>query len=81
MTNAIVEINLHGLRQDEAQLALDEALRRADGSVYRIRVIHGYTRGTALRDMILSEYRWHERVVRIEAGPNRGQTDLILREY
>lgn len=81
MTNAIIEVNLHGCRLDEAQQIIDDALRKADGSVYRVRVIHGYHRGTAIRDMILSEYRWHERVVRIEAGPNRGQTDLILREY
>ena len=81
MTSAIIELNLHGYRLEEAQQILDDALRRAESSVYRIRVIHGYTRGTAIRDMILSEYRWHERVVRIEAGLNRGQTDLILREY
>lgn len=81
MTSAFVELNLHGARLDEAREKIDEALFSADAGVYRIRVIHGFHRGTAIRDMILSEYRWHEKVVRIEAGDNRGQTDLILREY
>ncbi len=81
MNSAFIELDLHGVRTEEAQQRIDEALRNADNSVYRLRIVHGYRRGTALRDMILSEYRWHEKVVRIEAGDNRGQTDLILREY
>ena len=81
MTSAIIEVDLHGCRLDEAQEIIDDALRKADMSVYRIRVIHGYNNGTAIRDMILSEYRWHMKVIRIASGPNRGQTDLILREY
>jgi len=55
-------------------------LKRA-GGVYRIRVIHGYTRGTALRDFIRSRYRHHPKVLRVEAGLNPGATDLVLREY
>ena len=47
----------------------------------RIRVIHGYTRGTALRDFIRSRYRHHPKVLRVEAGLNPGATDLVLREY
>ena len=81
MTGAFIELDLHGARTDEAQKLIDEALQNGDASVYRLRIIHGFHRGTAIRDMILAEYRWHERVVRIEAGDNRGQTDLILREF
>ena len=81
MTGAFIELDLHGARTDEAQKLIDETLQNSDASVYRLRIIHGFHRGTAIRDMILTEYRWHERVVRIEAGDNRGQTDLILREF
>ena len=81
MTGAFIELDLHGARTDEAQRLIDETLQNSDASVYRLRIIHGFHRGTAIRDMILTEYRWHERVVRIEAGDNRGQTDLILREF
>ena len=81
MMNAIIEVDLHGLNVREAQEALDEALRNADQTVYRVRAVHGFNNGTALRDMIRVEYRWHMKVLRICPGPNRGQTDLVLREY
>ena len=81
MTSAIIEVDLHGLNLDEARDQIDAALRAADLSVYRVRVIHGFNNGTAIRDMIYQEYRWHMKVIRIAGGQNRGQTDLILREY
>ena len=37
----IVEVDVHGMNQTQAQIAIDAALRRANASVYRIRVIHG----------------------------------------
>ena len=52
MMNAIIEVDLHGLNVREAQEALDEALRNADQTVYRVRAVHGFNNGTALRDMI-----------------------------
>lgn len=76
----IVEVDVHGMNRTQAQTAIDAALRRADASVYRIRVIHGYTRGAVLRDMVRCEYENHPRVKRIAPGGNPGQTDLILRE-
>ena len=60
---------------------VDAALRRAGGSVYRLRVIHGYRGGTQLRDMLRREYGKHPKVKRLEVGLNPGATDLILREY
>ncbi|MBQ3079894.1 MAG: Smr/MutS family protein [Clostridia bacterium] len=66
---------------DEARDALDEALRRADLSVYRVRVIHGFNNGTAIQSMIRREYGMHFKVIRVARGPVSGQTDLILREF
>ena len=57
---------------------LDAALRRAAG-VYRIRVIHGHHRGTALRDMVRDTYAAHPKVLRIERAGD-GATELVLRE-
>lgn len=76
----VVELDLHGLNRYQAKLLLDSRLRRADKSVYRIRVIHGSNRGTALRDMVRGEYAKHPKVLRIEMGLNPGETDLVLRE-
>lgn len=81
MMNAIQEIDLHGCNLNEARDALDEVLRRADMSVYRVRVIHGFNNGTAIQEMIRREYRLHYKVIRVCRGPANGQTDLVLREY
>lgn len=80
MTGGIVEIDLHGCNVHQAQVAIDAALRRSKG-VYRIRLIHGYNGGQALKEMIRSRYGKHPGVLRLEFGLNRGQTELVLREY
>ena len=59
-----VELDVHGMTQAQAEIAIEAKLRRAKG-VYRIRVIHGYTRGTALRVFIRSRYRHHPRGAQI----------------
>lgn len=74
------EIDIHNMTRAQAITAIDAFLRRADGSVYRLRVIHGYHSGTVLRDAVRAHYRSHPRVRRIEIGLNPGETDLILRE-
>ena len=74
------EIDVHNMTRTQAITAVDAGLRRADSSVYRLRVIHGYRGGTVLRDAIRSHYRGHPKVKRIEVGLNPGETDLILRE-
>ena len=76
----IVEVNLHQKNKHQARIALDAVLRKADGSVYRIRVIHGYNHGTELKDLLTEEYSRHPKVLRLQQYPNKGQTDLILRE-
>ena len=80
-TDAVIEIDLHGCRLDEAREILDETLRKTDMSVYRVRVIHGFNNGTAIRDMLFREYKYHMKVIRIARGRTEGQTDLVLREY
>lgn len=80
MSESIVELDVHGMTLSQAQIAIDAALRRAGGA-YRIRVIHGYHGGTALRDGIRARYGAHPKVRRIELGLNPGQTDLVLREF
>ena len=81
MTAGIMEIDLHGKNAYQAKVTLDAALRRASAGTYRIRCIHGYHGGTALRDMVRREYSRHLRVVRIETGIGPGVTDLVLREF
>ena len=78
--NSFMEIDVHNMTRSQAITAIDARLRRADASVYRLRVIHGFHSGTVLRDAIRAHYRGHPKVKRIEIGLNQGETDLILRE-
>ena len=77
---AFEELDIHNMNKAQAAAAVDAALRRAGGEVYRLRVVHGYHGGTALRDMVRSRYREHPKVKRIELGLNQGETVLVLRE-
>lgn len=78
--NAFEEIDIHAMTRVQAMAAIDAALRRARGGVYRLRVIHGYHSGTALRDMVRRRYAAHPKVKRVELSLNPGITDLVLRE-
>lgn len=80
MTGGVTELDLHGCSVHQAEIAINAALRRSRG-VYRIRLIHGYSGGQALRTMIRTKYKNHPAVLRLEIGMNQGQTDLVLREY
>lgn len=78
----IVEIDLHGMNKYQAKIYIDSQLRKAKGGVYRIRVIHGYNRGTELKQFIQKEYgKKHPRVLRVEQGLNPGESDLVLKEF
>ncbi|NCB30723.1 MAG: hypothetical protein EOM66_04875 [Clostridia bacterium] len=77
--DAVLVLDLHGKNVYQARIALEAALRRRGGA-YRLRVIHGYGHNTRLRDMIWAEYACHPAILRLEAGENPGQTDLVLRE-
>ena len=52
MQAGIVTIDLHGKTVYQAKIAIDCALARAKTGTYRLRLIHGYHGGTALKQMI-----------------------------
>ena len=74
----VVEIDLHGKNAYQAKITIDAALRQAKAGTYRLRIVHGYNGGTALRDMVRQEYAG--RVLRVVAL-DQGRTDLVLREF
>ena len=78
LTAGIVELDLHGKNEYQAKVAIDAALRRAKAGTYRLRLIHGYHGGTALRDMIRRDYA--SKCLRVLPLDN-GRTDLVLREF
>lgn len=75
-----IQIDLHGMRKEEATRAIDKALAEASPFTYQLQLIHGYHRGTNLRSMIQDWYRLDARVKRIMPGDNPGITILVLKE-
>lgn len=82
MDAGIIEVDLHGMNYYQAKTCIDRQLKKANGSVYYIRLIHGYNGGTDLKNMIQDEFSngRHPKVKRIKPGSNPGITDLVLRE-
>ena len=80
MSAPFIKVDLHGLRQEEAIRVIDRAIASADPSTYQIQLIHGYNRGTSMRNMIYDEYRYEKKVKRIIPGDNQGITILVLKE-
>lgn len=83
ISTGIIEIDIHGMTANEAKKYIDGVLQKADKSVYRIRVIHGYHGGTSLKSMLMDEYNYgrNNQVKKIQGGNNPGITELVLREY
>ena len=80
MGKPIIDIDLHGMYREEAIKVIDKALKSADSGTYQIRLVHGYNHGTSLKNMIIDEYRYHPKVLRVQPGDNLGTTVLVLRE-
>ncbi len=82
LTSGIIEVDLHGLRVEEAVKRANDEVNKASGSVYIIRLIHGYHGGTRIREAIEDEFSCGRvpKVKKIRPGSNPGITELILRE-
>ena len=81
MGPGVVTVYLHGKNTYQARVTVDALLRRSGGGTYRIRLIHGCHRGTALRDFLRETYGKHSKVRRLLFSPDGGVTELVLREY
>lgn len=82
LSSAVIEIDLHGFRTDEAIRKVKNEVNKAPHSVYTIRVIHGYHGGTSIRSAIMDEFSYGrcDKVIRVKPGSNPGITELVLRE-
>ncbi len=81
LTSGIIEVDLHGLRVEEAVKKVKSEVRKASGSVYVIRLIHGYHGGTRIKEAIEDEFSYgrDDKVKSIRNGSNPGITELVLR--
>lgn len=62
---------------DEAKRYLERFLSAADGAVKEVVIIHGYTSGTVLRDMVRTRLK-HRRIRGRALSLNPGVTTLFL---
>lgn len=72
------EVDIHHMTSDQAKRHLELLLGRLDGSVKELTVIHGYSGGTVLRDMVQKSLR-HPRIQSKYQSMNPGITILILK--
>ncbi|MGN0422372.1 MAG: hypothetical protein ACI4EY_06515 [Lachnospiraceae bacterium] len=79
----IIEMDVHGLLVDQAIQKIEEQIKKAGASTYRIKIIHGYNRGNSIQKAIYREigHGLNPKVLRIVGGDNPGITELVLREY
>ncbi len=73
-----VEVDIHHMTCEQAKAHLERVLSRLDGSVREVTVIHGYTGGTVLQEMVRNRLK-HPRIRSKVVGLNQGVTLLILR--
>lgn len=78
-----IDIDVHGLTTEQAVMCIEELIRKANSSTYRIRVVHGFNRGNAIQRAIYREigHGLNPKVLRIVGGDNPGVTELVLREF
>lgn len=77
ITASKVEIDIHEMKRADAKKYLEQFLSKANGNVKEVSVIHGYSSGTVLRQMVRSGLK-HSRIKHKILSMNPGITILEL---
>lgn len=77
ITSSKVEIDIHNMKRAEAKKYLEQFLTKANGNVKEVTVIHGYSSGTVLQQMVRKCLK-HHRIKRKILTMNPGVTILEL---
>jgi len=75
----VMEVDIHGLMTSDAKARLEHLLTHAGPQVQEVVVIHGYSRGTVLRDMVRNQLK-HPRIQAKLLSLNQGQTRILLKK-
>ena len=70
--------DIHGMQTAEAKTALERLISSADKSIAEITVIHGYSGGRALVNMVRNKLK-HKRIERKILSMNQGETTLMIK--
>ena len=72
-----IEADIHGMTVSEAKKSLEKLLNTADSTIKEIDVIHGYSNGQALQNMVRKDLK-HKRIAAKILSLNQGVTTLKL---
>lgn len=75
----VMEVDIHGLMASDAKARLEHLLTHAGPQIQEVVVIHGYSRGTVLRDMVRTQLK-HPRIQAKLLSLNQGQTRILLKK-
>lgn len=75
--NQKASVDIHNMTSDQAKRYLEQYLNKVNGSIKEIEVIHGYSSGTILRDMVRKRLK-HSKIKSKVISMNPGVTTLIL---
>ncbi len=73
-----IEVDIHGMTVTEAKRELEKLLNSCDNTITEIDVIHGYTGGHALLDLVRRDLK-HTRIVSRMLSLNQGVTSIKIR--
>jgi len=73
-----IEVDIHGMTADDAKRQLEFLLSRADKNVKEVVVIHGYSHGQVLKNMVRTQLK-HPRIASKLLSLNEGQTRILLK--
>lgn len=77
ISNQKAEIDIHNMTHDQAKRYLEQFLNKANGSIKEVTVIHGYSGGTVLLNMVQKGLK-HKRIKAKVKSLNPGITILYL---
>lgn len=78
VTNQKVEIDIHNMTADQAKRYIVQFLNKVNGSVREVAIIHGYSGGTVLLNMVQRGLS-HPKIQSKVKSMNPGITILVLR--
>lgn len=77
ISNQKAEIDIHNMTHDQAKRYIEQYLNKVNGSVKEVSVIHGYSSGTVLLNMVQKGLR-HPKIKAKVKSMNPGITILVL---
>ncbi|MFZ2538716.1 MAG: Smr/MutS family protein [Oscillospiraceae bacterium] len=77
ISNQKVEVDIHNMTHEQAKRYLTQFLNSVNGSVKEASIIHGYSGGTVLKDMVQKGLR-HPKIKAKVKSMNAGITILML---